>query len=1583
MATQKIGLEAVFATAEFARGVSRYLGFVSTVEKRTDEASKRSSASFGILQGAVMGVSAAVTDHLINALTAAGRAVTHALSDGISEAADLEQQLDGIRSVISITDAQAEKLTDTMFDIALDPTVQASVFDVADAMDIAARAGARFDDIVGGLTRNILVLANATAGDYRRAADILTSAQIVWGLSIEETTQAVNDITAAVNSSKLSLDDYRFSMSNAGGVAEIAGVNFSDFNKIMAAAVPAFSGGRRAGQGFASFLSSTIPISKRQTQAFRELGLITFDLERGFSILRQNGIAPLGHDMETVVPQLYSLAESMGFVTKDGAAGAKQFQDWAKSIGLFNNALYDTNGDLLQTNELVGTLRAALQGLSSEKQIELATAAFGREGMDFAIALANVDPTRLAELNAEFAKTNAADIAALRMDNFRGALEQMQDTVHALTTQVGLELLPTLTDVIRLFTAGLAANAEEVVGFFEKVGVATQGFVAALMAGEPPLEAFVEGLGDLMFALNYSGESIRTVEAIILRLSEILNGIFSAGAQFAAENALALEGALRGLLIGVSVASAIAAIAGAIAMLTSPVGLLLAASAALGAAWQTDFLGMRTAVLWFWEQVQPVFYQLAALGGFVMGAIRQLAADFSAGWNAMAGATNTGVTEIGRLMFSLGQIAHSWGVGLVNALASGIQAAVGAVIEAINVLGSILAYWMTPHSPPRFLPDLDKWGTGAAEAYLQGWTEADFDALTSFGNDIRQILQNMVGTGAIDEADANPLLLAVRDQMAGALDELNDTGAVSEATFAAIRAAAGEAGEEVEAFARRYLALNATVEAAAAAAEALTAANDEQAAAERELANIRERLEAGDPTVTMDEYRAALARVQAARQSVDVATEENRLAQERKTAAQREFDLFKSRMGVQNDTLSIMGQQKALMERLAALADDQAKKAKEGLTDLEKQVKLFEMMQAHYNDRIRLAELDNILADEKATATEKASAEIEKQLILARMAQREFEASELGFDLSGVYELPIVFEEAEKKAKGVKGAASGLADAMGTLPGIAGAWEEAMSGVDGVLDGTRTKVDEIKGSFDSLKESLGTVFGGLGRETFEIPFLDDLREFRALLETPITLPSFDFGAIQPPEWFTSLMSGGGGVLGGIGESISAAFGGLSGGVEWEGLQTELEPFHTLLVSIGARFQELGTRAGEAFSRVQEAFSPIGEQLAALEEAWRPALDWLAEIFGWILPRAIGGLAIILGGIFAIALGLVSAIIDGVITGLEILGTALSMVTTGILAVITGIGNVVSGIINLLSADSWAEVVAGFQQIWDGIVQIVAGLVITVISALAGMVGVIIGLVWGFVDGIIKFFQGLYDELVGHSIIPDLVNEIVEWFNSLDDQLWNIVNQMWLDLQSMFETAKSNLLTTVTNLIRDIVSKFTTENWGKLGRDLVYNIADGIVNNLGRIGQAARELVGRLINSAISAITNALGGGGGTQPTANDPNTGSGGSLPGNAKGTNYWRGGLTWVGEQGAELVSLANRAFLADRKMVLDLPRGTQIFNAGATRALLGRQSPFGNAAPTSSTTTIHNTRNYYISSQSSPMQIDRALAVSEALSD
>jgi len=60
---------------------------------------------------------------------------------------------------------------------------------------------------------------------------------------------------------------------------------------------------------------------------------------------------------------------------------------------------------------------------------------------------------------------------------------------------------------------------------------------------------------------------------------------------------------------------------------------------------------------------------------------------------------------------------------------------------------------------------------------------------------------------------------------------------------------------------------------------------------------------------------------------------------------------------------------------------------------------------------------------------------------------------------------------------------------------------------------------------------------------------------------------------------------------------------------------------------------------------------------------------------------------------------------------------------------------------------------------EGLGNMVLGLLIALGAGIAGVVG-------GFIMGALHWFEHLADVLVGHSIIPDLVNAILRWFTLL-------------------------------------------------------------------------------------------------------------------------------------------------------------------------------------------------------------------------
>jgi phage-related protein len=117
----------------------------------------------------------------------------------------------------------------------------------------------------------------------------------------------------------------------------------------------------------------------------------------------------------------------------------------------------------------------------------------------------------------------------------------------------------------------------------------------------------------------------------------------------------------------------------------------------------------------------------------------------------------------------------------------------------------------------------------------------------------------------------------------------------------------------------------------------------------------------------------------------------------------------------------------------------------------------------------------------------------------------------------------------------------------------------------------------------------------------------------------------------------------------------------------------------------------------------------------------------------------------------------------------------------------------------------------------------------------------------------------------------------------------------------------------------------------------------------------------------------------------DPN--AAGNAPKKASGDRYWRGGLVEVGDAGMELIRLANnRLMLATRPMVLNLGRGSEIYNAQQTQGMFHQlpasaqqihqmyQNSYSNASTWDNSTShvnSHNTQynNYYGQGTQRPM--------------
>lgn len=187
------------------------------------------------------------------------------------------------------------------------------------------------------------------------------------------------------------------------------------------------------------------------------------------------------------------------------------------------------------------------------------------------------------------------------------------------------------------------------------------------------------------------------------------------------------------------------------------------------------------------------------------------------------------VKQLGSMFIDIAGQALSWGFNIGASLAEGVMQAATYIVQALSYIGSIIASWLAPGSPPKLLPELGEWGKGAgveyikgwslvdkgtvndslsilgynifdsldgvnpeakgtetAELYLKGWSKADMGMFKDLEKSIRDVLGNMVSAGNLPKEGLIPALLGGEDVIKRAVQELDSFGKVTDDTMSLV-----------------------------------------------------------------------------------------------------------------------------------------------------------------------------------------------------------------------------------------------------------------------------------------------------------------------------------------------------------------------------------------------------------------------------------------------------------------------------------------------------------------------------------------------------------------------------------------------------------------------------------------------------------------------------------------------------------------------------------------------------------------------------------------------------------------------------
>jgi phage-related protein len=292
--------------------------------------------------------------------------------------------------------------------------------------------------------------------------------------------------------------------------------------------------------------------------------------------------------------------------------------------------------------------------------------------------------------------------------------------------------------------------------------------------------------------------------------------------------------------------------------------------------------------------------------------------------------------------------------------------------------------------------------------------------------------------------------------------------------------------------------------------------------------------------------------------------------------------------------------------------------------------------------------------------------------------------------------------------------------------------------------------------------------------------------------------------------------------------------------------------------------------------VQEFVATIGEHL----QAFVPLFDKLKALWESLQP-VIGAVLAAVGAIVLAAVGIIVGLFKGVMAALGPIIEGIAGVIGGIITAVTGVIDFLVGAVKLiisLFTGSSEDAQKAWGEMKQGIIDIVTGLWTSVIELIGGLALGITELVSGIVTGVVEFFQGLYDDLVGNSIISDLMTDMLQGFTDgfndiitrIKEKIQEIIDKIKDRVQDFIDTGKAlieglskgireavkDLLRKIGGWIQDIIDEAKkragidspSSVFAEIGREMSEGLAVGIAGSAQIPAMAASGLVASTVSS---------------------------------------------------------------------------------------------------------------------------------------
>ena len=546
----------------------------------------------------------------------------------------------------------------------LGETTQFTAQQSAEAMSYLGMAGWNTEQIIAGMP-GLLALAAAGGTDLARTADIVSDDLTAFGLAADQASHMADVFAVTATRTNTNVEMIGETMKYAAPVARAYGATMEEtaaLTGIMAnAGVKASQAGTALRAGFMRLAGPP----KKASKAMQELGISLSDV----SAQHQEASAALA-----------SLGINMDNIAGEGSH---------KMVAVLQE------------------LRTKMQGLTSEEKLAYMQMIFGTEAATGWLNVLDAGPEVFNDLvsQMEHCDGEAEKMAAVMMDNAKGAIVQLQSAVEGAAISIGTLFLPTVADVAKW---GAEAAATVSAWVKEHEGL-TKGAVEAA-AAIAALVVAVKGFQLASAVYSYATASMR-LYWLMTRNTVIGQRILTA-ATWAQARAMTAANAMTGASIKGLQTAILSVGRASMAAMFSPLGIALMALAAAAyliyANWdkvgpffmqlwgriQTTFSNAWTAMQPTIERLKTAFYTLvdtlapkiAAIGAAFMAAFAQVSAAFA----EHSGTFDT-IISIGMMVAEIfGSVIIAAIITFANIAVGFITTTIGIIVDIINGLVGVL-----------------------------------------------------------------------------------------------------------------------------------------------------------------------------------------------------------------------------------------------------------------------------------------------------------------------------------------------------------------------------------------------------------------------------------------------------------------------------------------------------------------------------------------------------------------------------------------------------------------------------------------------------------------------------------------------------------------------------------------------------------------------------------------------------------------------------------------------------------------------------------------------------------------------------